>query len=111
MRPIDGEDLLRKICGDSCGCEPSDCGYIDEYRKERCKAGQYVEKQPTVDAIPIEPLAVWLTGYHVSPPEYALWETGAYDEIDPESVVFTPNQIAIAWVYHLRKLMESGLIG
>lgn len=54
MRPIDGEDLLRKICGDSCGCEPSDCGYIDEYRKERCKAGQYVEKQPTVDAIPVK---------------------------------------------------------
>lgn len=65
---------------------------------------------PSVDAIPIEPLAVWLTGYHVSPPEYALWETGVYDKIDPESVVFTPNQIAIAWAYHLRKLMESGLM-
>lgn len=65
----------------------------------------------TVDAIPIEPLAVWLAGYHVSPPEYALKETGAYDEIDPDSVVYTPNQIATAWAYHLRKLMESGLMG
>ena len=65
---------------------------------------------PTVDAIPIEPLAVWLAGYHVSPPEYALKETGAYDEIDPQSVVYTPNQIATAWAYHLRKLMESGLM-
>ena len=67
-------------------------------------------KIPTVDAIPIEPLAVWLAGYHVSPPEYALKETGALDPIDPASTVFTPNQIATAWAYHLRKLMESGLM-
>lgn len=65
---------------------------------------------PTVDAIPIEPLAVWLAGYHVSPPEYALKETGAYDPIDQASTVFSPNQIATAWAYHLRKLMESGLM-
>lgn len=65
---------------------------------------------PSVDAVPIEPLAVWLAGYRVLPPEYALKETGALDPIDQASTVFTPNQIATAWAYHLRKLMESGLM-
>lgn len=65
---------------------------------------------PSVDAIPIEPLAVWLAGYRVSPPEYALIQAGAYDEIDPASVVYTASQSAKAWAYHLRKLMESGLM-
>lgn len=64
----------------------------------------------TVDAIPIEPLAAWLAGYRASPPEYALIQTGAYDEIDPASVVYTASQRAKAWAYHLRKLMESGLM-
>ena len=63
-----------------------------------------------VDAIPINQLAVWLAGYHVSPPEYALKETGALDPIDQATTVFTPNQIATAWAYHLRKLCESGLM-
>ena len=70
-----------------------------------------IDECETVDAIPIEPLAVWLAGYHVSPPEYALKETGALDPIDQASTVFTPHQIATAWAYHLRKLMESGLMG
>lgn len=70
-----------------------------------------LEGMKAVDAIPIEPLAVWLAGYRVSPPEYALIQTGAYDEIDPASVVYTASQSAKAWAYHLRKLMESGLMG
>lgn len=65
---------------------------------------------PSVDAIPIEPLAVWLAGYRVSPPEYALKETGALDPIDQATTVFTQNQIATAWAHHLRKLCESGLM-
>ncbi len=97
----------------------------DEMREnfEWCKSqsGQYndiywddvierLDVQPTVDAIPIDPLAIWLAGYHVFPPEYALKETGALDPIDPASTVFSPNQIATAWAYHLRKLCESGLM-
>lgn len=69
-----------------------------------------VGNAPTVDAIPIDGLAVWLSGYHVSPPEYALKETGALDPIDQASTAFSPNQIATAWAYHLRKLCESGLV-
>lgn len=53
MRLIDADALMRTICGLSCGCEPNECGYLDEYRKERCRAGQYVEKMPTVDAVPV----------------------------------------------------------
>lgn len=74
-------------------------------------AKDMLEGMKAVDAIPIDQLAVWLAGYHVSPPEYALKETGALDPIDQASTVFTPNQIATAWAYHLRKLMESGLMG
>lgn len=48
-RLIDANALLRKICGESCGCEPEQCGFIDEYRHERCKAGQYVANAPAVD--------------------------------------------------------------
>lgn len=70
-----------------------------------------LEGMKAVDAIPIEPLAVWMAGYRVPPPEYALIQTGAYDEIDPASVVYTASQSAKAWAYHLRKLMESGLMG
>ena len=53
-RMIDADALLRKICGMSCGCEPDQCGFIDEYKHERCKAGQYVADAPTVDAIPVD---------------------------------------------------------
>ena len=54
MRLIDADALLRKICGMSCGCEPDQCGFIDEYKHERCKAGQYVADAPTVDAEPVK---------------------------------------------------------
>lgn len=74
-------------------------------------AKDMLEGMKAVDAIPIEPLAVWLAGYRVSPPEYAFIQTGAYDEIDPASVVYTASQSAKAWAYYLRKLMESGLMG
>ena len=94
-RLIDGEKLIE---------------YCNNQKVKTIDAND-IARFPTVDAIPIEPLAVWLAGYHVSPPEYALKETGALDPIDPASTVFTPNQIATAWAYHLRKLMESGLMG
>ena len=102
MRLIDG-DALSKETGKLWSEMPDG----EELSKELMKA---INHAPTVDAIPIEPLAVWLAGYRVSPPEYALIQAGAYDEIDPASVAYTASQSAKAWAYHLRKLMESGLM-
>lgn len=95
MRLIDGEKLIE---------------YSNNQKFKTIDAND-IARFPAVDAIPIEPLAVWLAGYHVSPPEYALKETGALDPIDQASTVFTLHQIATACAYHLRKLMGSGLMG
>lgn len=106
MKLIEKQSAISRMCGINCGCTRDMCGYGDS----GCARVQFVEEMPTVDAIPIEPLAVWLAGYRASPPEYALIQAGAYDEIDPASVVYTASQSAKAWAYHLRKLMESGLM-
>ena len=99
---------LREHC-EECGRHgKKDCDYASYSARDFCG---WLDDAPVVDAIPIDPLAVWLAGYHVSPPEYALKETGVLDLIDQASTVFSPNQIATAWAYHLRKLMESGLMG
>lgn len=98
---------LRESCNGCGRYGKKDCDYPSYSARDFCG---WLDDAPAVDAIPIEPLAVWLAGYHVSPPEYALIQTGAYDEIDPASVVYTASQSAKAWVYHLRKLMESGLM-
>ena len=95
MRLIDGEKLIE---------------YCNNQKVKTIDAND-IARFPTVDAIPIEPLAVWLAGYRTSPPEYALIQAGAYNEIDPASVAYTASQSAKAWAYHLRKLMESGLMG
>ncbi len=95
MRLIDGEKLIE---------------YCNNQKFKTIDAND-IARFPAIDAIPIEPLAVWLAGYHVSPPEYALIQAGAYDEIDPATVVYTASQSAKAWAYHLRKLCESGLMG
>ena len=71
MRMIDADALLRKICGDSCGCEPDQCGYLDEYRHERCKAGQYVQGAPTVNG--------WIS-VKARLPEYAGWYLVCFNE-------------------------------
>lgn len=92
------------------GCErygKKDCDYPSYSARDFCG---WLDDAPIVETIPIGPLAVWLAGYHVSPPEYALKETGAINPIDQLGTIFTPNQIATAWAYHLKKLMESGLM-
>ena len=101
-----GEHRLNEHCED-CKRNSRECQYNDFSLMDFCG---WLDDAPVVEAIPIGPLAVWLAGYHVSPPEYALKETGAINPIDQLGTVFTPNQIATAWAYHLKKLMESGLM-
>ena len=117
MRLINADALETRIKKLKSQIASRAAGFVDEDSYE-CGAVDalydaltYLHEVETVDAISIDLLAVWLAGYHVSPPEYALKETGALNPIDPASTVFTPNQIATAWAYHLRKLCESGLMG
>ena len=53
MKLADTDAMLRRLCAQCCGCEPDECGYIDEFKKERCKVGQFIEAEPTVDAEPV----------------------------------------------------------
>lgn len=116
MRIIDADEVIKRVNWLKKRVACPAAGFVDEDSYEcgvvdaLIDAKMYLEEAKTIDAIPISPLAVWLAGYHASPPEYALKETGALDPIDQASTVFTPNQIATAWDYHLRKLMESGFM-
>lgn len=105
------DDLISRKAAMDCCFKPQVRPNEEIFNALKMAIRSEISALQSVDAIPIEPLSVWLAGYHVSPPEYALKETGALDPIDPASTVFTPNQIATAWAYHLRKLMESGLMG
>lgn len=100
------EHRMNEHCED-CERNSRECQYNDFSMMDFCG---WLDDAPIADVISIDALAVWLAGYHASPPEYALKETGALNPIDPASTVFTPNQIATAWAYHLRKLVESGLM-
>lgn len=104
------DDLISRKAAMDCCFKPQVRPNEEIFNALKMAIRSEISALQSVDAIPIKPLSVWLAGYHVSPPEYALIQTGAYDEIDPASVVYTASQIATAWAYHLRKLMESGLM-
>ena len=104
MRLVDADEMRENLEW----CKSQSGQYNDIYWDDVIER---LDVQPTVDAIPIEPLAAWLTGYRVKPPRYAMEAMGLVAPIDPGSVVWTIDQIASAWSYHLRKLCESGLMG
>lgn len=66
-----------------------------------------IDYAPTIDAIPIKPLSVWLAVY-AAPPKYAL--EAICNDIDPASIAYTANDRARAWEYHIKQLMECGLM-
>lgn len=59
MKLADTDAMLRRLCAQCCGCKPDECKYIDEFNKERCKVGQFIESEPTVDAKPVR-IAHWV---------------------------------------------------
>jgi len=63
--------------------------------------------EPTIEAVPIKPLCAWLAAY-AAPPNYAL--EAICNDIDPASIAYTANDRARAWEYHLKQLMECGLM-
>ena len=67
-----------------------------------------VRLQPTVDAVPLEPLCVWLAAY-AAPPQYAM-NAVAGDPIAPTSCGYPVNSRVEAWKYHFLELLKSGLM-
>ena len=57
--------------------------------------------RPTIEAVPIKAISAWLAGY-AAPPKYAI------DEVN--GAMLDANDRARAWEYHLKQLMECGLM-
>ena len=68
---------------------------------------EFIRGLPTVEAVPLEPLCVWLAAY-AAPPNYAL--DAIVNDIDPQSIVYTVNDRVESWKYHFRELLKSGLM-
>lgn len=66
MRLIDTDTLMKEVCDIRCRCEPDECDYADEYGKY-CELAQYIENAPTMDAVPLLPLAKWLSHASMAP--------------------------------------------
>ena len=98
MRMIDGDALLRKICGDSCGCEPDQCGHLDEYRHNRCKAGQYVANAPTING--------WISVKDRLPENYkAVLTCDKYGMIHENWLLATKTGVSWSIGYHITHWM------
>jgi hypothetical protein len=68
-------------------------------------ARKLIEEAPTIDAVPIKAISVWLAAY-AAPPKYALDEIAG---TDPGRIV-TVDTLVNAWEYHWKYLMECGLL-
>lgn len=68
-----------------------------------------IADEPSVPAVPLEPLCVWLAGY-AAPPNYALEAVFEGYKIQPNFPVITVNYYVEAWKYHFRELLKSGLM-
>jgi hypothetical protein len=109
MRLIDAETLLREFERSMDELVKSTCNENISIEALSLLCGtQLILKAPTVDAVPLDPLCQWLAGY-AAPPNYALDEVRD-DSIDPESLVYTANDMAKAWKYHFLELLKSGLM-
>lgn len=73
-------------------------------RKDWCLHGHEIEKliasQPTIPAVPLEPLCEWLAGYAL-PPKYAR---------EAAEAGLSPEGLTRAWKYAIENMMECGLM-
>lgn len=60
MRLIDADALIKNICTEQCGKRREDCD-------ARCEYVTFIDNAPTIDSVPIKPLARWLAGYAMPP--------------------------------------------
>ena len=90
MRLIDADALTGRM--KEFLCDPKKC---DNYGGVRCRACQFddafnwIDAEPRVDSVPIEPLAKWLAGYATPPikarvgkpePDYFGIRTGVWED-------------------------------
>lgn len=108
MRLIDGDALIESM-GVSNAVK---WGNKDGYQQDksystlmRYEIKDYIDSQPTVDAVPIKAISVWLAAY-AAPPKYAIDEIAG---TDPGRIV-TVDTLVNAWEYHWKYLMECGLL-
>lgn len=66
---------------------------------------EYVRKLPTIEAVPVHGISVWLAAY-AAPPKYAIDEIAG---TDPDRIV-TADTLVKAWEYHWKNLMDCGLM-
>ena len=60
MRLIDADALIESICQEECERHYSDCDY-------NCSSVAPVINAPTIEAVPLKPLAKWIAGYAFPP--------------------------------------------
>lgn len=61
-----------------------------------------IDNEPTVDAVPIKPLATWLAGY-AAPPAYTIYG-------EPYKAEDATMRRVEGWEQHIRNLIECGLM-
>ena len=64
-----------------------------------------IADEPSVPAVPVHDISVWLAAY-AAPPKYAIDEIAG---TDPGRIV-TVDTLVKAWEYHWKYLMECGLL-
>ena len=97
-RLIDADEMRENLLW----CKPQSSRY-DNYWDDVIER---LDVQPTVNAVPVHAISVWLAAY-AAPPKYALDEIAG---TDPGRIV-TVDTLVKAWEYHWKNLMECGLIG
>jgi hypothetical protein len=95
---------LREHCEDCGRRNKKACDYPSYSARDFCG---WLDDAPTVDAVPIKAISAWLAAY-AAPPNYALEEI--CNDIDPDRIVYTANDRAMAWEYHWEHLMDCGLL-
>lgn len=98
------EHRMNERC-ETCERDAKRCQYSSDYSMmDFCG---WLDDAPTIDAVPIKAISAWLAAY-AAPPKYALDEIT--DGIDPTRITYTENDLAMAWEYHWKHLMECGLL-
>lgn len=95
MRLIDADALIESICQKECERHYSDCDYD-------CSSVVPVINAPTIEAVPIKPLAKWLAGYAAAP----AFHLQMVCHVEPRGNVLDAN--AKCWERLLRRMDWEG---
>jgi hypothetical protein len=116
MRLIDGDEYAKEMKRRQDAVSASienpiaDRYYTDKEHWEGvllafAEAKLTMDNMPTVDAVAIKAISVWLAAY-AAPPRYAIDEIAG---TDPDRIL-TVDTLVRAWEYHWKYLMACGLL-